>query len=350
MSSFKPAFSPAEYDWDVALRLNCLQWVFENGALPFDNVSFPGVHLLQEPCVFKAFPKASGTVLEADIFTLRYLHQPASLLSVIRRDLLSSDECAADMPFTLLDLFVPGMVNTPIIIDPDFRQTVVDQFCAFHNQERALELITAEIAALRVRLCSMCSPPPSSSFQPAFSPAKYGWDDALRLNCLQWALENGTCPFVTQLYNHRMRALREEACCWDVLSRASGSNLEAYFLALGYVLQPSRILSLIRSTVYPSDMPFTLLDLFAPGMVETPVVDPFDSDFRQTVVNQFCVFSKHEHARGLITAETAALCLRLFHRSRAMAFLSGKLPGSESAVSALSDDVCRMILQFAQVE
>ena len=69
---------------------------------------------------------------------------------------------------------------------------------------------------------------------------------------------------------------------------------------------------------------------------------------RQAVVDLFCVFSNQARALDLVTEEIAAL--RLYYKPRAVAFLSGKLPGSVSAVSALGDDVCRMILQFAQVE
>jgi hypothetical protein len=332
MSPFQAAFSPAKYDWDDALLLNCLQWVFENGALPFN---------LTAPCGFQWFAKASGTEMEADLISMRYLHQPNLLLAGI----IASD--GTMMSSTLLNLFVPGMVETPILID------TADLFCAPRNRERALDLITAEIAALRVRLFSSTSPS-SSTFQPAFSPAKYGWDDALRLNCLQWALENGSCPFAGLFSNRRV--WKDETCCWSVFSRASGSELEACFLVFGSLLHPSSILSLIRFNLHPSDhyqseddMPFTLLDLFAPGMVETPVImrTVFSSDFRQKVVDQFYAVRKQDHALSLIAAETAVLRLRLYHRPRAVAFLLGRrLPGS--AVSGLSEDVCRMILRFAE--
>jgi hypothetical protein len=69
---------------------------------------------------------------------------------------------------------------------------------------------------------------------------------------------------------------------------------------------------------------------------------------RQSIMTLFCSFDRREHALGLLTAEIAALRLRLYHRPRAVAFLTGRLGGS--VVSVLSEDVFRMIVRFAEAE
>jgi hypothetical protein len=116
------------------------------------------------------------------------------------------------------------------------------------------------------------------------------------------------------------------------------------------------VLDLIRQYLFlvenqdQYDTLFTLLELFVPGMVDVPsgAGPPVHelSPLRRSIMTQFCRFDRRSHALGLITAEIAALRLRLYHRPRAVAFLLGRLGGA--GVSVLSEDVFRMIVRFAE--
>jgi hypothetical protein len=181
-------------------------------------------------------------------------------------------------------------------------------------------------------------------FKPAFPPSHYGWDDALRLNSLQYVLENGYSPFAAIGSNQRVYS-QPGPVNWRVFSAA-----EADFLTLSYLHHPQRMLDLIRQSLFlaqdqdQADMLFTLLELFTPGMVDAPSmhwITPLDRAMRRSIHALFCDFDTRSAALNLITTEIAALRLRLYHRPRAVAF--------RSAVSVLSDDVCRLILRFAEV-
>ncbi len=113
-----------------------------NGLFPYINsIYLAGV--LRGRVNWRVFSAA-----EADFLTLSYLHHPQRVLDLIRQSVfLAQDQDQADMLFTLLELFAPGMVDAPSMhwitpLDRAMRRSIHALFCDFDTRSVALNLIT----------------------------------------------------------------------------------------------------------------------------------------------------------------------------------------------------------------
>jgi hypothetical protein len=180
--------------------------------------------------------------------------------------------------------------------------------------------------------------PSASIFPTVFSPTKYGKHDALMLNSLKWVMTD---------YNlhcrHRVGA-----------AQASGSE-EADSLAMHYVFYPSEvtfphihmIFTSTRFEAVEEVRAIALLDLFMPEFVQSVGTSSYRTEY-------LAVYGtdpyKQYAALGDVTRQVMQLSERLYRRPRMEAFLLGNSLGSGSVVIALSDDICKRILELSFAE
>ena len=195
------------------------------------------------------------------------------------------------------------------------------------------------------------------SFRTAFSPAKYGADDAPMLNGLQWVVEcyGG--------WNYTPNYEGQAACEYPVskvFSLAQGTELEADLVTMHFLSYPTSLVwrmnqCLSGSNPYGSTTPdkdtanfLQLYRLFTPRILRTPGVC-----LHQAYLGQAAIRGSHDSMIRLIAHEIGLLRQRLYRRPRAVAFMSGmhpRLKGEGCLVIALSDDLCKRILELSFVE
>jgi hypothetical protein len=159
------------------------------------------------------------------------------------------------------------------------------------------------------------------TFKAAFSPAKYGWDDALKLNCLQYMIQKKA----VSIFNcrHFYRQPTREAT-YTLFTEATGSEMEADFITLNFLYEPTAISARLILLSTEEEIVNTLLHVFVPE----PDLSAYDT-ITQAVYD-----------------EVTLLRRRLHRTPRAIAFLEGRHTrlGGGSAVRMLGEDVCRAIL------
>jgi hypothetical protein len=152
---FVAKFCPVQFGWENALMLNGMQWVLE--LKPYRTL-----------WIHKAFPiffsDLSGTVEDADVLSLQFAMNPHIFSDIIGGR--TSVKCAV-----LLEL---------------------RDVLPVHSYYSFGDAVTRLRADLRQRFSSSSFLKIEVPFCAAFSPVKYGWSNALRLNCLQWLYENGS--------------------------------------------------------------------------------------------------------------------------------------------------------------
>ena len=194
-------------------------------------------------------------------------------------------------------------------------------------------------------------------FPSVFPPSKYGTDDALLLNCLQYAMEHSFYsrrPYVsTNAYG-----LKEDAPEAQLFSSASGSEHEADYLTLHFAHHPE---TLFRDLMHRDmdtlprdpkrvDIVFALFDVFLPQFVQgCPSREAVRAKYLRS---RNMLWVGLEETTEAIVDDVMQLRRRLFRRSRAVAFMSGMHPrlGEQSLVHSLSDDLCKRILELSFAE
>ena len=198
--------------------------------------------------------------------------------------------------------------------------------------------------------------PTSSSalFPTVFSPSKYGADDALMLNSLQWVMAGPGFgrPYRGSLCSSNGAASR-------LFAQASGSKLEADYLTLHFAHYPNELYygkihwPLVHSAAEEVDNgvshAIALVKLFVPGFVPKCGGDSVCAQYTAAYYRDWAL--QDVGAEG-VTGEVMRLRERLYRRPRAVAFMSGlhgRL-GEGSLVHSLSDDLCKRILELSFAE
>ena len=248
MPPFVAKFCPVLFGWDNALMLNCMQWAVEcepeRTNWPFKSVDVSLCEL-------------SGTVEDADILSLHFTHHKG----FIKKTIVG---CNTQMDAALRLEF----------------QEVFAGRCTVSSFDASI-LVNGAVRRLRENLCRMFSSV-DAPFSAVFSPARFGWHDALMLNSMQWA------------YHLIPRNAR--------FTRMIGTQADAHWL----------------SHVFQS---------------------PSHSSSYQSIRNSMELQTE-------FSGETLCrLRVRLYAAPRSVAFMMGKHRGG--LVASLSDDLCRMILALS---
>ena len=159
-------------------------------------------------------------------------------------------------------------------------------------------------------------------YKPAFSPAVYGWQNALELNCLQFVVEKGTSGFpITQQTDVRYM---------NSFTKMTGTEYDADIMSLSSFHYPRNIMYYVRNLHH--------------GRHENTSLGEIIRDVFSSAINE-----NGEFIRSLFTNQIMGLRKSIYFAPRHIAFLSGKHQrlGKDSKLSILSDDACRMILKFA---
>ena len=199
----------------------------------------------------------------------------------------------------------------------------------------------------------MATSPRSALFPTVFSPSKYGADDALMLNSLQWVMAGPGFgrPYRGSLCSSNGAASR-------LFAQASGSELEADYLTLHFANRPNDLFFgeihwvLVISATDPDEVAhaIALLKMFLPGFVQKCGGDSLLCAQYSAVYNSD--WNKQDEGASDVTREVMRLRERLYRRPRAVAFMSGMHGrlGEQSLVHSLSDDLCKRILELSFVE
>lgn len=158
------------------------------------------------------------------------------------------------------------------------------------------------------------------TFKAAFSPAKYGWDDALKLNCLQYVIRKRSYSlFRSSHFYTGTQETREET--HTLFTEATGTEMEADFITLHFLYDPNAITYCV---IINDEIVSTLLDVLLPK----------------------ADLSAYDTITQAVYDEVTLLRRRLHRTPRAIAFLEGRHTrlGGGSAVRMLGEDVCRAIL------
>ena len=176
------------------------------------------------------------------------------------------------------------------------------------------------------------------SFKPAFSPAKYGWHDALALNCLQWVQEMDG----EQASQVEMRSFLEGKLiiynCSDrhIFTQPSGTENEADHLTLHFI----RDYFTLHQRMSPGGGPLNhwMAGIFKPE--EPHVVKRALASEMSDTLNKVFPTTIPEGLKRLRRS--------LYQTPRKVAFLSAKHKklGAASGFHGLSDDLFKMILAF----
>ena len=269
-SAFTAKFCPAKFGWDNALMLNCLQWVHET-QMPW--------------CA-----KMSGTVAEADRLSFEF----TSYAYLVTDVMLPAGEYTEPFDLALVE---------------EFRQ-VFTSYSAneLNHSVSSIRLDSAVKCAVgRLRMCLWCQfRDPTEQLVLAFSPAKFGWHIAYRLNCLQWALESDRASVSYASFHDRL------------IVPSTGTEFEADWLtrfSSREVWRVVRKIGDVRNTAEAAEF-----------MAAFPLVE----GDRSTGISQ-----------GI-----AHLRLNLYALPRFTAFAMAKHHrlGAGSGLAVLGEDVCRMIL------
>jgi hypothetical protein len=194
----------------------------------------------------------------------------------------------------------------------------------------------------------------SSLFPTVFSPSKYGADDALMLNSLQWVMAGPGFgrPYRGSLCSSNGAASR-------LFAQASGSELEADYLTLHFAHYPNDLYYgqihwvLVNAATKEVDnvsRAIALVKLFVPGFVPQCGGDSVSAQYTEVYYRDW---NLQDVAAEGVTGEVMRLRERLYRRPRAVAFMSGmhpRLKGEGCLVIALSDDLCKRILELSFVE
>jgi len=189
------------------------------------------------------------------------------------------------------------------------------------------------------------------SFRTAFSPAKYGADDALMLNGLLWVMEHSGWSNISRQEHH---IVCNSGPASRVFSLAQGSELEADLLTQKFATNPSTLYMrmhwcLVDGGTKEATANFLqLMRLCMPQFIRTCG----GACIHQTYLATYTTFEENILPAD-IALQVVLLRQRLYRRPRAVAFTSGmhpRLGGEQSLVHSLSDDLCKRILELSFVE
>jgi hypothetical protein len=161
----------------------------------------------------------------------------------------------------------------------------------------------------------------TSSFKFVFCPAKYGWNEALALNCMKFLKED------EEEVSGRMDETRGNGRFTSQFTEITGTERDADALSRHFMLCPDIITLLIRED---SDT----------GVVGKPLKDALFGDEE---------FSRRSLSNNDVSRKIWLLRKSLYFSARNTAFLSGRHErlGNESQVRVLSSDVCALILSLS---
>ena len=176
---------------------------------------------------------------------------------------------------------------------------------------------------------------PIGPFRTVFSSSKYGKDDALMLNGLHWAVED-------KKYTLKCGGSYDEAVS---LCYQCSHSPDVFFPMHAYVHHPNKV------TPRRVDAAFALLGMFVPGYDDGSSRDELRARYVESHPEDVEP-GGHDAAIDLVYAQVTQLRERLYRRPRAAAFTSGMHGrlGSGSPVIALSDDLCKRILELSFTE
>jgi hypothetical protein len=194
---------------------------------------------------------------------------------------------------------------------------------------------------------------PSLLFPTVFSPSKYGADDALMLNSLQWVMADPR--FSRPFRSVHTSLLIGFGATSRLFAQPSGSLLEADYLTLHFAHYPNDLYYgqihwvLVNSATREVDnvsRAIALVKLFVPGFVPQCGGDSVSAQYTEVYYRDW---NLQDVAAEGVTGEVMRLRERLYRRPRAVAFMSG-LHGEGSIVQSLSDDLCKRILELSFAE
>ncbi len=164
----------------------------------------------------------------------------------------------------------------------------------------------------------------TTSFKFVFCPAKYGWNEALALNCMKLLKEN------EEEEDGRMNETRGNGRFESQFAEITGTERDADALSRHFMLCPQIITLLVN---VESDTGVT-------GVVGKPLKDALFGDEE---------VSKLSLTNRDVSNKVWFLRRSLYYSPRNTAFLSGKHGrlGNESQVRVLSSDVCALILSLS---
>lgn len=308
---FQTKFCPVLFGPNNALKLNCLHWIREcksNHAIQRHKPLLRACPLTPKELVCTLnntqFVVMSGTAAEADRLSLTFSMNVGMIVEWI---LPGERTERVAMAKKLREVFT---LNAKVKLDNNAVNFI-------------LQDIWRTIDHLRKDLWQQfanteCSMP----FTPAFSPVIYGWQNALMLNCLQWVSEVGTRRNLNDFYSQHKILYSP----WRnvLFTRSTGTEFEADWLSYFYY----------RKISWTSNRFFN-----GEKALETEMKAVFSIEDSMDLTAVYNVFD-----RGI-----TFLRLSLYTTPRFTAFMSAKHQrlGNGSQVGALSEDVCRMILEFS---
>jgi hypothetical protein len=288
MSIFVPAFSPAVFDWNQALKLNCLQWVSESHSDDLADNIYTALFLTSgDPLMVYPICKFGRALMS--------LGTP-------------STEFAADF-LSLMFLKAPQIIERQMRVPPYFHDEAIEmasELGVFNpNVESEIRVLRLSLSRRHVKI--------TGPFKPAFSPGTFGEKNALMLNLLQEVQEEGVSGMFT---------------------RVTGSEFEADCLSYYYCKYPAEIVSFVKGR---SDFTAAFaIDGIADYLISRQIVMEIDDS----------LISKK------IVREMDLLRVSLHSIPRSVAFVSGthkRLGCSSPAVRALdgASDIMQMILNLS---
>jgi hypothetical protein len=194
---------------------------------------------------------------------------------------------------------------------------------------------------------------PPSFFRTAFSPAKYGADDALMLNGLLWVMEHSGWSNISRQEHH---IVCNSGPASRVFSLAQGSELEADLLTMHFLSHSSTLFWRMNrclvgkegNTVVATENFLALARLFMPKFLRTCA----DGVCLHQTYLATCSTLREEDVSLDIARQIGLVRTKLYRRPRQVAFTSGMRGrlGSGSEVRSLSDELCKWILELSFAE
>jgi hypothetical protein len=284
---FVPKFCPVKFGWENALMLNCMQQKYEDD----NNAEWIARSLFYEG----RFSSIHGCLLNDCHFS-----EPSGTVADADRLSLQFLRFSGHIDYRisseLSQIFTVGVKGTSLLLDEG-----VERKCDVYGS----------IMHLRKDLFKRFFFIDPLAENSVFSSSRYGHRNALVLNALQQ---------IEQLRVHRTGSSRLRV---TVFTRPSGSDFEADHLSFEYCNIPSRLCDFLFHT------------------------DDLGSPFKGV----FLIDEKKNYWHGYHVIEEELTLLRagLFSIPRFTAFMMVRHSrlGAGSALAALGDDVCRMILKLS---